>query len=137
MITYMISLRGLEGFLLDLGGLQAHTVDPRKGLNHFIIPLMEKVKGEHHDRCHLIPCSFSTLSGLKQYVWLEQLRVVKSIQGLFDGPAISDEKGRVLNSSTIFQGMHKILVELLLSKRGLFPTTIIDKDDIVANYHVF
>jgi hypothetical protein len=134
---YMISLRGSEGFLLDLGGLRKHAVDPSKALNYFIIPLLGKVKGEHHDRCHLLPCSFKTISGIKPYVWLERLVRVKALQGLVDGPAISDERGRVLNSSTIDQGMHEVLEEVFLSRRELFPSTITDREDIVANYHAF
>jgi hypothetical protein len=50
-ILYMVSLRGTEGFLLDIGGL----IDFTKNATYFMIPLMGKVKGEHHDRCHLLP----------------------------------------------------------------------------------
>jgi hypothetical protein len=69
-ITYVLSLRGAEGFLLDLGGLHLHSVDPSKKSTHFIIPLLGKVKGEHHDQCHLLPCTFKTVktdSGIKPY----------------------------------------------------------------------
>jgi hypothetical protein len=52
-ITYMISLRGSEGFLLDLGGLLRNQPEDSAGeLKYFLIPLLGKVKGEHHDRCH-------------------------------------------------------------------------------------
>jgi hypothetical protein len=29
-VTYMVSLRGSEGFLLDLGGFRSHRVDDKK-----------------------------------------------------------------------------------------------------------
>jgi hypothetical protein len=65
------------------------------------------------------------------------LIVVKGKQGLTDGPAISDEKGRVLNSSNIDQSMHEVLEELFLSQRDLFPSSIKAKEDIESNYHAF
>jgi hypothetical protein len=136
-ITYIVSLRGSEGFLLDLGGLRLHSIDPEKAANHFLIPLMGKVKGEHHDQCHLLPCTFRTESGIKPYEWIQRLIQIKDKQGLIDGPAISDECGRVLNSSTIDQGMHEVLEELYATDKELFPSTIKTKEDIISSYHAF
>jgi hypothetical protein len=67
---------------------------------------MGKVKGEHHHRCHLLPCTFEMELGIKPYVWLSKLVDLKSRQGLMEGPAISDESGRVFSSSNIDQGMN-------------------------------
>jgi hypothetical protein len=136
-ITYVMSLRGSEGFLLDLGGLWIHEPDFKKQLTYFLIPLMGKVKGEHHDRCHLLPCTFKTDSGIKPYEWIENLKLLKEKQGLFNGPAISDEKGRGLNSVNIDQGMHEILEDLFTNQNDLFPSTITSIDDILSNYHAF
>jgi hypothetical protein len=71
-ITYVVSLRGTEGFLLDPGGLRLHAVDLKMNPTHFIITLLGKVKGEHHDRCHLLPCTFVTASGIKPYEWIKK-----------------------------------------------------------------
>jgi hypothetical protein len=98
---------------------------------------MGKVKGERHDCCHLLPCTFSTASGIHLYFWIDNLIKLKTHQGLTDGPAISDDKGRVLNSSTIDQGMHEILEDLYISQRDSFPLSIKSSDDIVENYHAF
>jgi hypothetical protein len=76
-ITYVLSLWGTEGFLLDLGGLRLHLVGLTKNPKYFIIPLMGKVKGEHHDQCHLLPCTFITNSGIKPYKWIQRLVEVK------------------------------------------------------------
>jgi hypothetical protein len=97
-LTYLVSLRGSEGFLIDLGGLRLHKVDDDKQRNHFLIPLLGKVKGEQHDRCHLLPCTMVTNSGIKPFEWVKMLLVLKGKQGLTSGPAISDDQGRVLNS---------------------------------------
>jgi hypothetical protein len=119
-VTYLVLLRGSVGFLLELGGLKMHAPDRNKTRPYFLIPFMRKVKGEHHDRCHLLPCSFSTTSGIQPCAWIENLVKLKHKQGLTDGPAISDEKGRVLNMSTINQGMHEVLEDLFTSQRDLF-----------------
>jgi hypothetical protein len=91
-LTYLVSLRGSEGFLLELGGLRLHQLDTKKELNYFLIPLLGKVKGEHHDRCHLLPCTLLTDSGIQPYQWVKMLIEVKQRQGLVSGPAISDEQ---------------------------------------------
>jgi hypothetical protein len=105
--------------------------------NIFLIPLLGKVKGEHHDRCHLLPCTLATESGIRPYKWIRRLIELKGKQDLYDGPAISDEKGRVLNSSNIDQSMHEVLEELFTHQQDLFPSSIKTKEDIEENYHAF
>jgi hypothetical protein len=65
------------------------------------------------------------------------LKHLKERQGLVDGPAISDERGRTLNSSTIDQGIHEILEEIYGHQRDLFPLSIKSKGDITTTYHAF
>jgi hypothetical protein len=98
---------------------------------------MGKVKGEHHDRCHLLPCTLLTDSGIKPYQWIKLLIKVMQKQGLFNGPAISDEQGRVLNSSNIDQSMHEVLEELFIQQQDVFPSSIKSKDNVKANFHTF
>jgi hypothetical protein len=108
-ITYVVSLRGLEGFLLDLGGLRLHTINDNKRSKYFLILLMGKVKGECHHRCHLLTCCLLTAMDIKPFDWIQKLTDAKKKQGLFDGPAISDKRGRVLTLTIINQGMHDVL----------------------------
>jgi hypothetical protein len=56
---------------------------------------------------------------------------------LVDGPAFSDQKGRVLSSTFIDESMHTILEEILESDPHLFPNTINTNDDIQDNYQAF
>jgi hypothetical protein len=70
-------------------------------------------------------------------LWINRLKELKLKQGFMGGPAISDQKGRVLNSSTIDQGMHEVLEELFMSHHYLFPTTITSKEDLSSHYHAF
>ena len=59
-VCYVISLRGNEGFLLDLTGL--HQKWNKQKDNYFILALRGKLKGEHHWLAHLIPCVKVTVS---------------------------------------------------------------------------
>jgi hypothetical protein len=62
-IAYVLSLRGSECLLVDIEGMlkYADTGDEQ----YFIVALLGKVKGEHQDRCHLLPCTTITSSGIK------------------------------------------------------------------------
>jgi hypothetical protein len=61
-VAYVISLRGTEGFLLDVDGLRRHRQPPSS--DHVIIALLGKIQGEQHDLAHLIPCVKTTGSGI-------------------------------------------------------------------------
>lgn len=134
-LTYVISLRGSEGFLLDLGGL--HRYIPKPNDKYFLIPLLGKVKGESHDRCHLLPCTFKTSSGIEPYSWFSRLMNLKVKQGFTDGPAISDETGHIFSTTHVNEAIQEILEELFESKQSLFPKTITTKEDIAFNYQAF
>ena len=53
-VSYVISLRGNEDFLLDLEGLNENW--KRNDNSYFIILLLRKIKYENIDWRHLIPC---------------------------------------------------------------------------------
>ena len=61
-VTYVLSLRGNEGLMLDLKSLRRNW-KPDRG-DHFVISLWGKLKGEISIRDHLIPCINVTRSGL-------------------------------------------------------------------------
>ena len=60
-VCYTISLRGTEGFLLDLAGLNKYWREER---DHLIINLLEKVKGDTADLAHLVNCVWVTATGI-------------------------------------------------------------------------
>ena len=51
-VYYTISLRGIDGFLLDLAGLNKYWKEDR---DHLIIAHLGKVKGESVYLAHLVP----------------------------------------------------------------------------------
>jgi hypothetical protein len=134
-LTYTLSLRGTEGFYLDLGGLHKYKEKWEHG--HLLIPLLGKIKGEHNERCHLMPCVFSTSSGINIHSWISRLIAHKAALGFTDGPAISDLRGRVLSCSSIDDSLHEVLEDIWESTPELFPNNIIRKEDIRTSYQAF
>jgi hypothetical protein len=59
---YTCSLRGREGFLLDLDGLNRKFT--AGGDKCVAIALLGRIKGETDDRDHLLPCVPVTSSGI-------------------------------------------------------------------------
>jgi hypothetical protein len=134
-VTYVVSLRGPEGFLLDLDGCNRHWKEGAS--DHFIIALRGKIKGEHNARCHLLPCVPVTGSGLKVKDSLKRLLDLKATQDLTDGPAISKENGQLFSSRAIDDSMLEVLEELFVSSRDLFPSKIETPQDLRKSYQVF
>ena len=58
-ITYVLSLRGSEGGMLDLKGLHDHWTDEKVG--YVRIVLYGKLKGEKDYREHYIPCKVESM----------------------------------------------------------------------------
>ena len=134
-VTYVASLRGPEGFLLDLEGLIQNR---NRGKDLYeVIALRGKIKGEHHDRCHLIPSVPVTKSGVQVRFALNRLMALKQEQGFVDGPAISDETGHVYSTRALDDCLHEILEELFDLNRELFPPVITTKEELKKRYQVF
>jgi hypothetical protein len=134
-ITYVLTLRGVEGLFLDLGGLIAYQ--NKGGEDHLIITLLGKIKGEHKDRCHLIPCVHHTSSGIDVQMWIGRIIQSHERQNRVNGPAITDFSGRVVSTKALDDNLVEILEEIYDEDSGLFPATIQSKDDICVSYQVF
>ena len=134
-ITYVLSLRGAEGFLLDLKGLNKHW----KGVsqNYTIIPLLGKFKGEHQQSQHLIPCVNCTASGINVRAILRRLIQAKRNLGFKDGPAISDFKGNLLTTRDIDDMLIEALTNIYLEDKSHFPADFVSETDIPSNYQCF
>ena len=134
-VTYVVSLHGPEGFLLDLEGLNRHWQG--KNVDHFIIALRGKIKGEHNARCHLLPCTPIIGTGIKIKESVKRLIDLKAAQGVTDGPAISKENGNLFLTRAIDDAMLLTLEELFETHRDLFPTKIESPEDLRKSYQVF
>jgi hypothetical protein len=113
-MTYAASLRGNEGFLLDLFGLRQHIVKGKHDLEdpHVAAPLLGRLKGEDGERYHMLLMASVTHSGLKIRHWLEQLVSMRERQGRFHGPAFCDDDGQVAKMSDYEEIFYEILHEI-------------------------
>ena len=134
-ITYVLSLRGSEGLMLDLSGLIKQWEVNRT--NHVVIVLSGKLKGEDNSRLHHIPCVKVTKSGINVEYLVERLLVLKQKQGLKDGPAISNDEGYLLPAKEMDLCLHELLMEVYAARPDMFPPTINTVEDIVENYKCF
>ena len=111
-LTTAASLRGYEGFFLDLAALRKHihvgqggsvpskftknsilTNEQAKNLPHLVLPLLGKFKGEIGIDHHMVNIASFTKSGLEPRWWAEKLIEVTESEGRFDGPAFGTPDG--------------------------------------------
>ena len=135
MICYVTSLRGVEGFLLDLDGLIRYWNSERK--DYIIIALLGKIKGESNDAAHLIPCVLITSSGINIREVIERLIREKEDLKLKDRPAISNETGELIESSEIDNMLIELLVICYQEDRGLFPPDMDIEEKLRDSYQCF
>ena len=132
-ISYVLSLRGSEGLMLNL-------TSTSKGLgsndDFCTVALKGKVKGESAERDHVLPCSNVTSSGTHVRVWLEMLRKAHAMAKRSGGPAITSWNGRVLTTGHIDGLLHHHLFNLY-EKGESFPSEIKNDDDICERFSVF
>jgi len=132
--SYIISLRGPEGFLLDLRGLNEHW---NNSANYVTISLIGKLKGERHDLTHLVPCVKTTSSGINIYRFLSYHLSLKAQANLTSGPAISDIEGKVLSAKIVDDVLHEELITIFNDNSRLFPPSITSTEKIPSNYQCF
>ena len=102
-----------------------------------MIALLGKVKGESHDRAHLLPSVLVTDSGLDVREALESLREVKVLLGINDGLAISSMDGKMWQPGDIDDMIHEILVDIFHSKIFLFPADITNPGLVWKHYQCY
>ena len=134
--TYVNSLRGPEGLLLDLEGCRKNFV---KGVEekYVIIALLGKVKGENGERQHLLPTASVTRSGLKVRRWLQRVLAANQLSGRITGPGFADDEGVVLRSRDMNVVLHELLGEIFVEHPGLFQADIGSVSDIEEKYSVY
>ena len=132
--SYIISLRGPEGFLLDLRGLNENW---NSSNNYIVVSLIGRLKGERHDLTHLVPCVKVTSSGINFYEILKNHIFIKAQLNFTSGPAISDMNGRLLSAKIVDDVLHEELTNIFHDKPNLFPPKIDTAEKIPFNYQCF
>ena len=134
-VSYVPSLRGNEGLMLDLGGLR-NNWQPDRG-DHFVIALWGKLKGETTYRNHVIPCINVTKSGIKVKYTVQRLLELKEKEGNIKGPAISEKAGFLLQARELDQQLHDLLMDIHENDPSLFPPSIASIEDILEYYRCY
>ena len=104
-LSYLISLRGNEGFLLDIDGLNENW--KRNDNSYFIITLLGKIKGENIDRRHLLQCVNHTDSGINLKAMVRRSKDARKDTGFTYGPTILDINGHIYSSAEMDTLMKK------------------------------
>lgn len=102
-----------------------------------MIALLGKIKGEHHGRCHLLPCVKVTSSGICVYGWVTRLMRNKMSRGFTNGPLFSNWEGLILTTESLDKMQVEILEELFEDIPSLFPPSVKDKEEISDAYQVY
>lgn len=140
-ISYVLSLRGPEGLLMDLEGLRKHFNsqfgDDGSPEKHVVIALLGQVKGEHNERQHLIPSVNVTKSGIEVRRWVRRTLAANFAEGRKTGPAFCDEKGVVLTTRVMNEMFHEMLEEIRVEHKTLFLGDILSRADIEEKYNVY
>jgi hypothetical protein len=131
-VCYAASLRGNEGFMVDLRGLrmllERGGEDDAK-FPHVTVPLLGRFKNEHGERCHLMPLSSTSKSGLEPRMWLEMLVKIRETEGRMRGPLFCGKDGRVARSKDYEETFHKVLSEIKDTRPDLIPAEVdVDED---------
>ena len=87
--SYVLSLRGSEGLLTDLEGMEEHFATREDWV---VVPLLGRFKGEHHTKQHLMTCVNTTDSGIRIRLWGSRLLAIHISQGRNRGPAFLNHK---------------------------------------------
>ena len=134
-LSYVISLRGNEGFLLDLKSLRDNWNNHSN--KYVVIGLLGRYKGENHDYTHLVSCVNKTSSGLNIRNILHRAIQLKDKLGYQDGPLVSDQKGLLWSSRNIDEMMTDVLKEIYQKDKTLFDVRIKDLKGIEDNFKCY
>ena len=131
-VSYVLSLRGDEGFLLDVKELRSNWTN--HSAKFLVIALLGKLKGEKTDSIHKFPCVCNTDSGINVKRAILRALNIKASYGFLDGPLISDVSGMLMAPKVIDDMIHDILSKIFRESRNLFPPSIKCEDDIITQY---
>lgn len=135
-IEYGCSLRGPEGFMVDLKGLikyQGRGRGAEHDRQHTIIPLLGRFKNEVGERTHLCAMVDETDSGLKLGVWVDRLIKLRTRQRVFSGPAFRTSQGYAAKIGDFEPRMLDVLKRVQERCPELIPPEVNIDDDYGLN----
>jgi len=141
-IVTAASLRGYEGFYLDLAGASSHLSQGKVGhipptithtsviseeeamkLPHVAVCLLGNFKGEGGINYHIINVANESMSGLQPRWWMEKLVSVAADEGRHTGPAFATPDGR-LASSCDYDAIFREYLKKVQATTDLIPDDV-------------
>lgn len=133
-VCFVLSLRSPEGLMVDLEGL-VQFYD--KNSENIVIPLLGRVKGEHHVRQHLLLSKGITGSGIRVKLWMERVLTVHKILRRSVGPAFVNHEGLQSSTAEMNDLFLEVLVDVHENRPDLFGFDINNAADLVEKFNVF
>ena len=108
-ISYVLSLRGSEGLMVDLSNL-AKGIEEKK--EYVLIGFKGKIKEETMERNYLFLCIKVTSSSLKVKLWIKLFINTHKSFRRGEGSAITDSRGDIITTSILDRTLHEYLIRL-------------------------
>ena len=116
--SYVLSLRGNEGFMIDIKELIRHF-EVKKGLVWIVLSGM--VKGQKTPTLHYLQSVPVTGSGINIKRWRDRLVFIHQEASRIEGPAICDDDGFLMSNAAMNDLFWTILEELYVEDKDDFP----------------
>ena len=126
-ITFVLSLRGNEGFMIEVKTLIEYIDKGKEEWEenpHVLIPLLGRFKNEDRERLHKMLAASVTKSGSQVQLWTEVVVEILKDEGNVTGPAICDAKGYLLSTAEVDAEFRMQLQEVMDSHPELFPGVV-------------
>ena len=133
-ISYVCSLRGEEGFLLDIKKLRENR---SKAGGLIWLPLIGTVKGDKGTHTYLLRSVPQTDTGIDVEAWRNKLLKVHEYFGREDGPAICDDNGYLMRTRDMNEMLWEIMEELYEEDTDLFPKSITSVEDVRTKIQLY
>lgn len=131
------ALRGNEVLYLERSELVKRRKDGRSDdseLDHVVVPLMGRFKGESGSRNFMMVLSSVTNSGIEIGRWVDLLSALLEMEGkgVNTGPGLCHEDGSLFNAACLNAELHDVLLEIQHVRSDLIPQGM----DVKGKYSV-
>ena len=133
-ISFVLSLRGNEGFMMDIKELMKNQ-SLEKGLVWIILSGI--IKGESTPMLHQLRSVPVTSSGINIELWRDRLIAVHTEAGRTEGPAICDTDGYLMSNTAANELFWTALEEVYWEAPDSFPKDIRSVKDIKTHINIY
>jgi len=137
LISFVLSLRGNEGLMVEAGGLVNHLPHGKEAgevIPFVVVPLLGRFKNEDGEKWHLmISATSETASGFRVRYWVEKVCSILSAESKLSGPAFCHPSGSVIRTAEMDAEFHSQLESIQEKRPDLIPVNVEVRED----YSVF